>query len=212
MNARYQPAPAPQALVYCRVSTKGQEENGTSLDSQERECVAHATALGFTVGRITHEVYSGAELWDRPKLSRDRTDLKAGRFAALVCYATDRLSRDPIHLAILAEECERAGVALHFVSETFDDSDESALIRYVKGYSSKKEREKIHERSLRGSISGRLMARFTTWGRSCTATSGIKSMGYASSTSRRPQWCGASSRSSSKGAPITLSHECSMPT
>src|SRR5260221_6948544 len=122
-----------QALVYCRVSTTGQEEHGTSLDSQERECVAHATALGFTVGRITREVYSGAELWDRPKLSQDRADLKAGHFAALVCYSTDRLSRDPIHLAILAEECERAGVALHFVSETFDDSDEAALIRYVEG-------------------------------------------------------------------------------
>jgi site-specific DNA recombinase len=42
-------------------------------------------------------------------------------------------------------------VALHFVSETFDyDDDEAALVRYVKGYSSKKEREKIRERTLRG--------------------------------------------------------------
>src|SRR5258706_8764696 len=139
-----------QAIIYCRVSTKGQEEHGTSLDSQEREGVAHAATLGYSVGRITREVYSGAELWDRPKLSRDRRDLKSGAFAALICYSTDRLSRDPIHLAILAEECERAGVALHFVSETFDDSDEAALIRYVKGYSNKKEREKIRERFLRG--------------------------------------------------------------
>lgn len=137
------------ALVYCRVSTKGQEE-GTSLESQEAACVAHAQTLGFTIGRITRETYSGAELWDRPRLSVDRADLKSGQFAALVCYSTDRLSRDPIHLAIIADECDRAGVALHFVSETFDDSDESALIRYVKGYSSKKEREKIRERSLRG--------------------------------------------------------------
>lgn len=139
-----------QALVYCRVSTTGQEEHGTSLDSQEREGVAHAATLGYSVGRVTREVYSGAELWDRPKLSQVRADLKTGQYAALICYSTDRLSRDPIHLAILAEECERAGVALHFVSETFDDSDEAALIRYIKGYSSKKEREKIRERGLRG--------------------------------------------------------------
>lgn len=84
-----QPLAQQIALVYCRVSTKGQEENGTSLDSQEREGIAHAQALGFTVGRITKEVYSGAELWDRPKLNADRADLKAGRFAALICYATD---------------------------------------------------------------------------------------------------------------------------
>jgi site-specific DNA recombinase len=102
------------------------------------------------VGYVIREVYTGAELWDRRKLSQVRADLKSGQFAALICYSTDRLSRDPIHLAILAEECERAGVALHFVSETFDDSDEAALIRYVKGYSSKNEREKIRERSMRG--------------------------------------------------------------
>lgn len=139
------------AIVYCRVSTINQAEEGTSLDSQQAACVAHAGSLGYSVGRITQEVYSGAELWDRPKLSQDRADLKTGQFAALVCYSTDRLSRDPIHLAIIAEECERAGVALHFVSEIFDyDDDEAALIRYVKGYSNKKEREKIRERSLRG--------------------------------------------------------------
>ena len=139
-----------QAIIYCRVSDKGQETHGTSLDSQERECIAHAATLGFTVGYVTREVYTGAELWDRRKLSQVRADLKTGQYAALICYSTDRLSRDPIHLAILAEECERAGVALHFASETFDDSDEAALIRYIKGYSSKKEREKIRERGLRG--------------------------------------------------------------
>lgn len=138
------------ALIYCRVSTINQAEEGTSLDSQESACVALAQALGYTVGRVTREVYSGAELWDRPKLSQDRADLKAGQYSALVCYSTDRLSRDPIHLAIIAEECERAGVALHFVSETFDDSDEGELIRYVKGYSHKKERAQFRERSLRG--------------------------------------------------------------
>ena len=92
------------ALVYCRVSTTDQAVEGTSLDSQEALNVAHAERLGYAVGRITREVYSGAELWDRPKLSQDRTDLKAGHFAAVIFYATDRLSRDPIHLAILAEE------------------------------------------------------------------------------------------------------------
>src|SRR5260221_2011899 len=153
-----------QAIIYCRVSDKGQEVHGTSLDSQEREGVAHAAALGFTVGYVIREVYNGAELWDRRKLSQVRADLKSGQFAALICYSTDRLSRDPIHLAILAEECERAGVALHFVSETFDDSDEAALIRYVKGYSSKKEREKIRERSMRGKYQRALTAWFHNMG------------------------------------------------
>jgi len=93
-----QPSNKGQALIYCRVSTRNQEQEGTSLESQADVCIRHAEALGYMVGRVTQEVYSGAELWDRPMLARDRADLKAGEFQALVAYATDRLSRDPIHL------------------------------------------------------------------------------------------------------------------
>jgi site-specific DNA recombinase len=138
------------AIVYCRVSSKIQEEEGTSLQSQADAGVKHAAQLGYSVGRITKEVYTGTELWDRPLLSRDRADLKAGTFHALIAYSTDRLSRDPIHLAIVAEECERAGAELIFVTEPLDTSPEAALIRYVKGYAAKLEHAKIRERTLRG--------------------------------------------------------------
>lgn len=138
-----------KALVYCRVSTKGQEE-GTSLDSQARACIKHAESLGYGVLRVTKEVFSGAELWDRPQLARDRTEMKAGKVQALICYSTDRLSRNPIHLSIIAEECERYGVELVFVTEPMDNSPEGLLIRYVKGYAAQIEREKIKERMLRG--------------------------------------------------------------
>lgn len=138
------------ALIYCRVSTKAQEEEGTSLDSQETECRRHSETLGYVVARVTREVYSGAELWDRPKLAQDRADIKAGRFQALICHSTDRLSRNPVHLALIAEECDRAGVALSFVTEPLDNSPEGQLIRYVRGYAGQVEREKIRERQLRG--------------------------------------------------------------
>lgn len=143
------------------MSTKGQEDEGTSLESQAAAGVKHAESLGYTIGRITKEVYTGTELWDRPLLARDRADLKAGTFQALIAYATDRLSRDPIHLAIVAEECERAGAELVFVTEPLDSSAEAALIRYVKGYAAKLEHAKIRERTMRGkrtrAESGRLV-------------------------------------------------------
>src|SRR5437868_5779200 len=93
------------ALVYCRVSTQKQEDEGTSLDSQAAACVAHAEKLGYRVARVTKEVYSGAELFDRPKLALDRADIRAGMFQAVVVYAIDRFSRNVAHLAILSEEC-----------------------------------------------------------------------------------------------------------
>lgn len=149
------------ALVYCRVSTKGQED-GTSLDSQAQACIRHAESLGYAVARVTKEIFSGAELWDRPQLAKDRADLRAGRYHALVCYAIDRLSRDIAHLAIISEECERAGAQLLFVTEDLDNSAQGKLMRSVQSYAAEVEREKIKERSMRGKRaklqSGRLLA------------------------------------------------------
>ncbi|HYX71750.1 MAG TPA: recombinase family protein, partial [Nitrososphaera sp.] len=138
------------ALIYCRVSTVKQEEEGTSLDSQAAACIEHAEKLGYFVARITKEVFSGAELFDRPLLSRDRADIRAGRFDAVVVYAIDRLSRDVAHLAILSEEVERAGATLIFVTEDLDDSPEGKLMTSVKAYVAEVERLKIRERCVRG--------------------------------------------------------------
>lgn len=139
-----------QALIYCRVSTSKQEEKGTSLDSQVDACIAHAKRLGYTVGRVTKEVFSGAELFDRPLLSRDRADIRGGMFQAVVTYAIDRLSRDVAHLAIVSDEVERAGGKLIFVTEDLDSTPEGKLLQSVRGYVAEVERQKIRERCVRG--------------------------------------------------------------
>lgn len=150
-----------QALVYCRVSTSKQEEKGTSLDSQAAACVARANELGYTVAHVTKETYSGAELYDRPDLSRDRADIRAGKYQALVVYAVDRLSRDVAHLCIIADECERAGAQLIFVTEDLDRSAEGKLMQSVRAYVAEVERQKIRERCVRGkrqkALNGRVL-------------------------------------------------------
>jgi hypothetical protein len=37
----------PSAAVYCRVSTRAQADEGSSLDSQEAACRSHVAALGL---------------------------------------------------------------------------------------------------------------------------------------------------------------------
>jgi site-specific DNA recombinase len=143
------------ALIYCRVSTQKQEDEGTSLDSQAAACVAHADKLGYKVARVTREVYSGAELFERPLLSRDRADIRAHMFQAVIVYAIDRFSRDIAHLAILSEEIERYGAKLIFVTEDLDNSSEGKLLQSVKAYVAEVERQKIKERTIRGKL-GRL--------------------------------------------------------
>ncbi|MPZ48931.1 MAG: hypothetical protein GEU75_06420 [Dehalococcoidia bacterium] len=140
-----------RAAVYCRVSTSGQAENGTSLESQRDACVSLAIRGGYTVQEedVFIEDWSGADL-ERPKLERARERIRTSAVQALVCFAVDRLARDPIHVGIVAEECAKRGAELIFVVEPLDNSPEGGLIRYVKGYAAQIERERIKERTLRG--------------------------------------------------------------
>ena len=138
------------ALIYCRVSTRAQAEDGSSLGSQEKACRALARERGVAVAEVFREDYPGDSLEDRHLLLQARDLVKTRAYSALICHATDRLARNPIHLAIVAEECDKAETELLFVTEPLDNSHEGQLIRYVKGYAGAIEREKIRERTIRG--------------------------------------------------------------
>lgn len=147
-----------KALIYCRVSTAKQEE-GTSLDSQESICREYAETNGYRVIKATKEVFTGAELFDRPKLALDRADIRAGKYEVLIIHSIDRLSRNIAHLAIIEEECRRAGCALAFVTEGLDNTAEGKLLHSVKAYVAEVERLKIRERSMRGKRAKLLMGK-----------------------------------------------------
>lgn len=140
-----------KALIYCRVSTEDQEREGTSLGSQVKACLKLARERGHEVPEeyIFREVWSGAEM-DRPLLNKARDLIRGKEVNAAIFFSTDRLARNPIHIAIIAEECEKRGIDLIFVTEPLDNSPEGQLIRYVKGYAAQIEREKIRERTVRG--------------------------------------------------------------
>ena len=140
-----------EAGVYCRVSTENQEREGSSLDSQKEACLKKASELGYSVNEdyILNEVYSGLTI-ERPQLERLRNWVKTNEVAAVIVYSTDRLSRDPLHLLLLADECEKAKVHLCFVTEPLNNSMEGQLLGFVRGWASKLEVLKIRERSNRG--------------------------------------------------------------
>ncbi len=140
-----------KAAIYTRVSTEDQEREGTSLQSQKEACLKKASELGYKVPLDCQisEVYSGLTL-DRPELIKLRTCAKNKEIAAVIAYSTDRLSRDPVHLLLLADEYERASIPLIFVTEPLDNSMEGQLLGFVRGWASKLEALKIAERGKRG--------------------------------------------------------------
>src|SRR5256714_14188871 len=103
-----------RAAIYVRVSTQGQEEDGTSLDTQLERCRAHCAERGYTVAEehVYREVHTGTELWERKKLSQLRDAARRREVGVVVAFAIDRLSRDPVHLGVLISEADHAGAAV----------------------------------------------------------------------------------------------------
>jgi site-specific DNA recombinase len=140
------------AAVYVRVSTAAQGQDGTSLATQEAGCRVYAAEQGYTLAEkhVFREQHSGADLHERPRLAAARALLRSGDVGILVCYAVDRLSRKQAHVAIVADEADRAGARLEFVTEDFEQSAVGEFIRSAKAFAAEMEREKTLERTLRG--------------------------------------------------------------
>src|SRR5687767_11700304 len=81
-----------RAVIYCRVSSTGQEDN-SSLQTQEEQCRTYAAERGWSVVSTYREVHSGAELFERPQLTLLREAMRRHEFDVLLVHALDRLSR-----------------------------------------------------------------------------------------------------------------------
>jgi site-specific DNA recombinase len=127
--------PTRYAAIYTRVSTEDQGR-GYLIPTQLEACQLFAKEQGYTVPE-THvfidEGISGATL-ERPALRQVRDAITARTIAAVLVYDLDRLSRKLVHQLILTEECERAGVALHFILSPTDTSPEGTLFLQIRGY------------------------------------------------------------------------------
>lgn len=150
-----------RAAVSCWVSSAGQEENA-SLPTQLAACRRFAEEQGWTVVLEEKEVYSGVDLHSRHGLGRIRDGVRAGRIDVLLCYALDRLSRRQVHLAIVADECERVGARLAFVTEEFERSAVGEFIRAAKALAAEVEREKLIERTTLSGLGSRGRLRCST--------------------------------------------------
>lgn len=81
------------AYCYARVSTHMQVEDGVSLDAQEKQLVAAATAAGYEPVILREEGRSGKSIQGRPILRQALDDLDAGKAKALYVTRLDRLAR-----------------------------------------------------------------------------------------------------------------------
>lgn len=110
-------------MIYCRVSTKEQVEEGNSLATQERNCREYAAKHGYEISATFIEQGESAKTADRTELKKlIAFCTKKHAINAVIVYKLDRLSRntdDYSHIRILLKQHH---VEIKSTSEHFEDS------------------------------------------------------------------------------------------
>ncbi|HEU5376155.1 MAG TPA: recombinase family protein [Ktedonobacteraceae bacterium] len=142
--------PRKRAIIYCRVSTDRQEQDGESLEYQEEKCRRYAELHGMDVIVVLPEAKSGFIHYSlREKLTLARQMVRDGLADVIIVWDLRRFSRNFVHSAMIFEEIESAGGEVISVSENIDNSLTGKLIRSILAWSAESEREKILEYSNR---------------------------------------------------------------
>ena len=127
---------------YCRVSTKGQEKNGNSLEAQEKAL----KEAGAT--KIYSDAFTGTKT-DRPEFDKLLKELKSGD--TLVVTKLDRFARSMSQGSELVSELINKGIKVWILNiGIMDNTPASKLIRNIFFAFAEFERDMIVERCQEG--------------------------------------------------------------
>ena len=111
-------------MIYCRVSTKEQVEEGNSLITQEKNCREYAMKNGFEISAIFIEQGESAKTADRTELKKlmSYCATKKNGISTVISYKIDRISRNTDDYSQIRILLKRYGVEIKSTSEYFEDS------------------------------------------------------------------------------------------
>lgn len=89
--------------LYARKSTEQDERQALSIDSQIKEMLELANRDGMNIAEIRKESHSAKASGARPVFNELITDLRSGKFNAILTWAPDRLSRNAGDLGSLVD-------------------------------------------------------------------------------------------------------------
>ena len=149
------------AGIYVRVSSKGQQEEGASLKTQEEACRTYCERLGLPVFHVYSDAASAGnhhddgepkDSLDRPGLDALRDDVAADLVSHVVIHSSDRLTRSVSHRLILRREWR--GIELHFVlgGKHEDESPGGKFSSTILAAADEYARDNIRERVRRGRL------------------------------------------------------------
>ena len=160
-------APIGKALLYARVSTAMQVNDGVSLDVQERQLINAAEFHGFTEWEVIREEgKSGKSVKGRPVLQKALKDLELKVADALIVTRIDRLARSTSDFLDIVDKANKQGWRLIMLDLNLDTSTYqgrfvvtvmSALAEMERGIIAARQKDVHKDRRERGIVWGKDM-------------------------------------------------------
>ncbi len=121
-----------KAVIYLRVSTKEQAEEGYSIPAQAEACRRFIVDRGWELADEYVDRGESARTADRPQLQAMLARLAEDRsIDSLVVHKLDRLARNLEDHAAVRAALRKAHVQLHSVTETLEDSASGKLVEGI---------------------------------------------------------------------------------
>lgn len=159
--------PTDLAILYARVSTQIQVNDGVSLDVQERQLHQAAEMAGYTsIELVREEGRSGKNISGRPALTDALKRLDAGDAKALFVTRIDRLARSTQDFLSIVDRANKNGWRLVMLDLNLDTSSYqgrfvvtimSALAEMERGIIAERQRDVHKDRRARGVVWGKDM-------------------------------------------------------
>ena len=141
----------PLALLYTRVSSALQVEEGASLDAQEATLREEAARRGWDVELVREEGKSAKDIKGRSKLTGALDRLDRGEAQFLLSVRLDRVSRSVADFAALIDRARRKHWGIVLLSPNLDLSDPSGeFVANVLASAAQYERRLISVRTKEG--------------------------------------------------------------
>jgi DNA invertase Pin-like site-specific DNA recombinase len=152
------------AILYTRVSTQIQVNDGVSLDVQERQLLSAANLAGYEdIEIVREEGRSGKSISGRPALSDALKRLDEGKAKALFVTRLDRLARSTKDFLSIIDRANNNGWRLVMLDQNLDTSSYqgrfvvtimSALAEMERGIIAERQKDVHKDRRSRGIVWG----------------------------------------------------------
>jgi site-specific DNA recombinase len=115
----------PTAVIYARVSTTRQADDGLPIDSQVEHGYRKAELLSATVVNSFVDAGISGRTDERPAFREAITYCKTYGVDYFICWSTSRFARNKLDAALYKRELEKAGTRVIYVSVDLDNRTDS---------------------------------------------------------------------------------------